>query len=191
VIWMRAIGLSIALVLVSVSVVRALTLLEIVLYIVSGQESRNLVDLKNSVTQDEKSIHGELFWRDRPSLSEDHLLRSTSVKRISGCKFEVDDEYGYDMHGHGGLRATYSVDFSFAELEKAYPVELPTIADIYHPAVIIPGTRFCLTAGRLLRDNDIGAGFCADTFVVEPRGGNAMMLAAVHHLRKFCPPKVS
>jgi hypothetical protein len=186
--WTRAIGLSVALVWASIPVAaQAQTLLETVLYIVSGQEARDLAELKNTVTQDEKSIRGELYLRNYPG--PPGPLRSTVVVRVAGCKFEVNDKRGFG--DPGTMHAIFSVDFSSSAFEDAYATQLSTFGDIiYHPAVIIPGTKYCLSAGRR-RDNDIGSGACADTFVVEPRGGDAKMLAAIRHLRKFCLPRVS
>jgi hypothetical protein len=190
---MRAVGLGVALILAGMMPARAQTLLETVLYIVSLQEPRDDKVIRDTVTEDEDSIDGEIYTK--------WWTRSTLVKRIGECKFEVDDNVGPATSIHPihtiDIHPIYTIDFSAAELENAHPVdpaETRTRDGYTDPSpIVIPQARFCLLKGTPLL-NDIDVGSCVDRFYVHAPftpTGPAELSAVVRSLRRFCAPKVS
>jgi hypothetical protein len=188
----RAIGLSFALFLAGAPAVRAQTLLETVLYVVSTHEARDTDGGKITIAQDGESIHSKLFVHIKRAADgaflHTELASAVSVKRITDCKFAVN------YRGAGFLYTAYTVDFSFSDLEGAHLAGVRNAIGDLSNAIVIPRTKYCLAVGRPYL-NDIGAGSCSDTFAAVPVAvldeGGVKMLLAVHRLRNFCVPKVS
>jgi hypothetical protein len=176
---MRGIFLGMALLAASASMARAQTLLETVLYVVTILEPADNPYHRITVEQDENSIHSEFVGKTNT------LQYSASVQRIADCEFAVDIRLGF-------FSVLYSVDFTRADLENAHPVEAPNTFGRPRHGIVIPGARYCQVSGRPYF-NDIGAGACADEFVVDSGWSpkDEKMLAAIRRLRNFCSAKVS
>jgi hypothetical protein len=187
----RAISLGLVLLAAVASPAAAETLLDTVLYVVSTLAPRETTGVRVTVTQDADSIHSELFSsiRSAGTWGPFHQIVSVSVKRLANCKFEVNENYSTTHHDD----ASYSVDFSSAELSAAHPANVRNNSGHLSHAIVIPGAEFCHAAGRPYLNN-IGVGSCADSFAVGPaflRPDDGKMLDAIHRLAKFCTPKLT
>jgi hypothetical protein len=190
---MRVIGLIIALSLAGTAAAGAQTLLETVLYIASMQEPADNAVLRDKITQDGDWIYGEVYMAMWSKVADVWTwTRTTLVKRVAECKFEVDDRQG--PADPAVFHPVYTIDFSRADLEHAHPEETTTALGFgSYNAIVVPGERFCLLKGRP-NFNDIGVGSCADAFFAQAPlrpNGPADMLAAVRRLRQLCILKVS
>lgn len=185
---MRAIGLSVLLMLAGTTGADARTLLETVLYVVSLFEPRIEPHDSTTVTEEGEWIHGEEHALNPGTIFPDLLVRSTWVRRLSGCKFEVNDTWAISFRD-----SHYVVDFSSSAFEEAHESTNPF--GILPPrTVVIPDTRYCHLTGSRPYLNAIQPGSCVDLFFVEPDitpKGVPKMLAAIHDLRALCTPKVS
>jgi hypothetical protein len=187
----RTISLSLVLMAAVASPAAGETLLDTVLYVVSTLAPRETAGVRVSVAQDANSIHSELFLsiRSASHWGPFHRIVSVTVKRDTDCKFEVIETYAPTHHDD----ASYSIDFSSADLLAAHPADVRNNSGHLSHAIVIPGAKFCHTAGRPYFNN-IGAGSCKDSFAVGPaflRPDDAKMLDAIHRLAKFCTPKLT
>src|SRR5215472_4487237 len=88
---MRAMFLGLALLTADVSPAASATLLDAVLYVVSGLDAHDIGKRKVTVTQDAASLDAKVFlWTTGPGNPGklDNVL-SVSVRQITDCRFDV------------------------------------------------------------------------------------------------------
>ncbi|HUI96475.1 MAG TPA: hypothetical protein VLX44_12030 [Xanthobacteraceae bacterium] len=182
---MRAIFLGFALLTAGASSAAAETLLDTVLYVVTGLEPRYFGNTKVTVTQDADSLDAKLVWSESPgNAGARESVGSVSLKRVTRCKFNVDFADTSNRIAH------FSVDFSGADLAGAFLMEVPKLPESH--ALVIPGAIWCHASGRPYYK--AGEPSCSGPPAVLPffsRRDDDKMLAAVRRLKTLCSPKVS
>ncbi len=184
---MRTMLLGLALLIAGASSPAAETLLDTVLYAVSGLEAQDVNKRKVIVVQDAASLDAKLLlWSISPgSPGQLKHVASIALKRLTNCRFEVS----FANSGFNSA-AKYSVDFSGADLAGTYLTATPN-APLSHSAVI-PGATWCHLSGR--PHFKLGEPSCSGASAVLPgfpARDDDKMLAAIHRLETFCKPKVS
>ena len=159
------------------------TLLEDVLYVVSGFETgKNHGSVRPSVSQDSDSLQFEIDGR---KLQASFAI---TIKRVNACRFEI--ERNSTVFSERSV-----IDFTKSDFEGAHLTKARNFSGRLRDAISIPGTRYCLAHGEPFF-NTIPAGTCVDKFYADFAVGAGLqgvekMLATIRRLRTHCVPELS
>lgn len=153
--------------------VRAETMLDTVLYVVSLMYAHDNEVQSVTVQQDADAIDANFRAKAVP------VDIPISIRRLDHCRFRVDKRNPL-------FPENYTVDFATAAFHDAAVARVRNVFGRQMSAIVIPATRYCFVAGNPYLNAGVAPGACIDHFAVDYGRSPEPMFAALDRLRRLC-----